>query len=144
MHNVHLAAGDVHLWWLFPEDVGLSTLQPSSLSVSYGVMGCKHEAQASSARLTFAGSALWQASSAAILKPSGNFEDEHAKQGCTQVMDEGLLRTYESLLTDEEHAHMLEGSTPAIRKERLLARVLVRTTLSRYYTSLQLFPLSKL
>ena len=39
---------------------------------------------------------------------------------------------------------MLEGSTPAIRKERLLARVLVRTTLSRYYTSLQLFPLSKL
>ena len=27
---------------------------------------------------------------------------------------------------------MLEGSTPAITKERLLARVLVRTTLSRF------------
>ena len=49
----------------------------------------------------------------------------------TQVMDEGLLRSYEGLLTPEEHAHMMEGSTPAIRKERLLARVLVRTTLSR-------------
>ena len=22
LHNMHLAAGDVHLWWLFPEDVG--------------------------------------------------------------------------------------------------------------------------
>ena len=58
-------------------------------------------------------------------------------------MDEGLLTSYESLLTDEEHSHMLEGSTPAIRKERLLARVLVRTTLSRYYTSLQLFSFVK-
>ena len=26
---------------------------------------------------------------------------------------------------------MMDGSTPAVRKERLLARVLVRTTLSR-------------
>ena len=47
------------------------------------------------------------------------------------MVDEGLLRSYEGLLTAEEHAHMLEGSTPAVRKERLLARVLVRTTLSR-------------
>lgn len=54
------------------------------------------------------------------------------KAGGVQVMDEGLLRSYEALLTPEEHAHMIEGSTPAIRKERLLARVLVRTTLSRY------------
>ena len=49
----------------------------------------------------------------------------------TQVLDEGLLKSYEGLLTAEEHAHVMEGSTPAIRKERLLARVLVRTTLSR-------------
>ncbi|CAK0738564.1 hypothetical protein CVIRNUC_001061 [Coccomyxa viridis] len=68
LHKLHLAAGDVHLWWLFPED----------------------------------------------------------------VTDERLLRTYEGLLTSEEHAHMLDGSSPAVRKERLLARVLVRTTLSRY------------
>lgn len=48
-----------------------------------------------------------------------------------QVVDKELLRSYEGLLTAEEHAHMMEGSTPAVRKERLLARVLVRTTLSR-------------
>ena len=47
------------------------------------------------------------------------------------MVDEGLLRSYEGLLSAEEHAHMREGSTPAVRKERLLARVLVRTTLSR-------------
>ena len=47
------------------------------------------------------------------------------------MTDERLLKTYEGLLTSEEHAHMLDGSSPAVRKERLLARVLVRTTLSR-------------
>ena len=26
LHDMHLAAGDVHLWWLFPEDVGPCTL----------------------------------------------------------------------------------------------------------------------
>ena len=40
-HNMHLAAGDVHLWWLFPEDVGSSILQASTFAVSHGVMGCK-------------------------------------------------------------------------------------------------------
>ena len=50
---------------------------------------------------------------------------------CIQVTDKQLLRSYEGLLTAEEHAHMMEGSTSAVRKERLLARVLVRTTLSR-------------
>ena len=49
----------------------------------------------------------------------------------SQVTDEGLLKTYEGLLTAEERAYMMEGSTAAVRKERLLAKVLVRTTLSR-------------
>ena len=59
-----------------------------------------------------------------------------------QVTDERLLRTYEGLLTSEEHAHMLDGSSPAVRKERLLARVLVRTTLSRFYNHAHASPAS--
>ena len=56
---------------------------------------------------------------------------ERQSYDASQVTDEGLLKTYEGLLTVEERAHMMEGSTAAVRKERLLARVLVRTTLSR-------------
>ncbi|CAL8463637.1 g3171 [Coccomyxa elongata] len=48
------------------------------------------------------------------------------------VQDGSLLAQYEHLLTAEEHSHMMAASTPKLRKERLLARVLVRTTLSRY------------
>ncbi len=48
-----------------------------------------------------------------------------------QVQDASLLAQYEQLLTAEEHSHMMAAATPELRKERLLARVLVRTTLSR-------------
>ncbi|KAK9917310.1 hypothetical protein WJX75_003017 [Coccomyxa subellipsoidea] len=48
------------------------------------------------------------------------------------VQHAGLLAKYEELLTAEEHSHMMAATTPELRKERLLARVLVRTTLSRY------------
>ena len=42
-----------------------------------------------------------------------------------------LLAAYEDLLSPEERTHVMAGASAAVRKERLLARVLVRTTLSR-------------
>lgn len=36
MHNMHLAGGDVHLWWLFPEDV--KPLHPLKLACLCAVM----------------------------------------------------------------------------------------------------------
>ena len=48
-----------------------------------------------------------------------------------QVTSSSLLTAYEELLSPEERAHVLAGASAAVRKERLLARVLVRTTLSR-------------
>ena len=49
----------------------------------------------------------------------------------SQVTCPSMLAAYEELLTPEERAHVMAASTAALRKERLLARVLVRTTLSR-------------
>ncbi len=49
----------------------------------------------------------------------------------SQVTDGGLLAQYEQLMSAEERSHVMAASTPELRKERLLARVLVRTTLSR-------------
>jgi hypothetical protein len=43
-----------------------------------------------------------------------------------------VLADYEALLTHEERQHVLSAATPDLRKERLLARVLVRTVLSRW------------
>ena len=49
-----------------------------------------------------------------------------------QVADPGLLERYMQLLTKQEQAYVSEGSSEAVRKERLLARTLQRTTLARY------------
>lgn len=49
-----------------------------------------------------------------------------------QVTCPSLLAEYEQLLAPEEHAHVMAAGSAALRKERLLARVLVRTTLSRW------------
>lgn len=49
-----------------------------------------------------------------------------------QVADPGLLQRYMQLLTKQEQAYVSEGSSEAVRKERLLARTLQRTTLARY------------
>lgn len=48
------------------------------------------------------------------------------------MQDENLLAEYEQLLTAEERTLVVAAATPELRKERLLARVLVRTTLARY------------
>ena len=48
-----------------------------------------------------------------------------------QVADPGLLQRYMQLLTKQEQAYVSEGSSETVRKERLLARTLQRTTLAR-------------
>lgn len=65
------------------------------------------------------------------LKGSSIYTSSQTEIG-VQVQHAGLLAKYEELLTAEEHSHMMAATTPELRKERLLARVLVRTTLSRY------------
>ncbi len=44
LHDMHLGAGDVHLWWLFPEDVGPCDLYAPTLAVCRCVMECKEVA----------------------------------------------------------------------------------------------------
>lgn len=56
---------------------------------------------------------------------------EHTSVLASQVTCPSMLAAYEELLTPEERTHVMAASTAALRKERLLARVLVRTTLSR-------------
>ncbi|KAK9833335.1 hypothetical protein WJX81_007623 [Elliptochloris bilobata] len=65
---VRLAPGEVHIWWLFPED----------------------------------------------------------------VTDDGLLARYQALLTTAEREHVAAAANALLRRERLLARALVRTVLARY------------
>lgn len=48
-----------------------------------------------------------------------------------QVGDPGLKAEYLNLLSQEEREFVLSVSHPAVARERLLARVLVRTTLAR-------------
>lgn len=42
LHKLHLAAGDVHLWWLFPEDVSALSSPKNGLqqSLDGGFPGC--------------------------------------------------------------------------------------------------------
>ena len=151
LHNMHLAAGDVHLWWLFPEDVGpISTLMTrtlyplvswvaDSLYELHGLLSDSAVVWISLYISTLKGIACCKRVFTGDVKaPADGILENHLQPEeranlveCIQVTDKQLLRSYEGLLTAEEHAHMMEGSTPAVRKERLLARVLVRTTLSR-------------
>lgn len=48
-----------------------------------------------------------------------------------QVADAALLARYQALLTDAERAHVAAAADPVLRRERLLARALVRTVLAR-------------
>ena len=43
MQDMHLAAGDVHLWWLFPEDVGSGPL--SNCTIPFVVASCDANTQ---------------------------------------------------------------------------------------------------
>ncbi|KAK9829352.1 hypothetical protein WJX72_005328 [[Myrmecia] bisecta] len=49
-----------------------------------------------------------------------------------KLTDDALLSEYEGLLSSEEQAGVSAITNAAVRKERLLARALVRTTLARY------------
>ena len=55
----------------------------------------------------------------------------HKNVLASQVTCPSMLAAYEYLLIPEERAHVMAAGSAALRKERLLARVLVRTTLSR-------------
>lgn len=48
-----------------------------------------------------------------------------------QVQSETLQEQYMRILPAEERKYVLEGANPRVRKERLLARTLVRVTLAR-------------
>lgn len=49
-----------------------------------------------------------------------------------QVADAGLLARYQTLLTSAERAHVDAAADTRLRRERLLARALVRTVLARH------------
>ena len=49
-----------------------------------------------------------------------------------QVADAGLLARYQTLLTSAERAHVDAAANARLRRERLLARALVRTVLARH------------
>eukprot|EP00884_Botryococcus_braunii_P018467 jgi/Botrbrau1/5303/Bobra.0391s0020.2 len=68
LHHLHVDPGDVHVWWLYPED----------------------------------------------------------------VEDPALKAEYLNILTEREREYVKSVSQPAVARERLLARVLERTTLARY------------
>ena len=116
MPELQLWPGEVHVWWLFPEDVRCRiytcSVRRTIMPVPFRLVCDCFTAQCHTG-----------------VAYSEQFEQRKCLAG--QVTCPSLLAAYEELLDPEERAHVATASSAALRKERLLARVLVRTTLSR-------------
>jgi len=107
--QLQLCPGEVHVWWLAAKHVGL-TCACACACMARDPRSPPREATAA----------------------RNHVQAPPVRHGALQASDPALLQHYAKLLTTDELAAVKEASHEAVMRQRLLARALVRCTLSRY------------